>query len=79
MSQITVGNWPPTLHDDHLAYAPKSDWAWEFLRRNADYRRAAAKSQSEMVKVGTVGSAVPVFRLYKQEEAARDWAQCSFR
>jgi hypothetical protein len=79
MSQFTVGNWPPTPIDPHLASAPKSDWAWEFLRRNAEYQRAAAETQCQMVKVGTVGSEIPVFELHKQEEAARDWALCSFR
>ena len=60
MSQISAGDWSPDAIDHQLASAPKSDWAWEFLRRNADYQRAAAATQTELVKVGTVGSGVHV-------------------
>jgi hypothetical protein len=76
-SRLAIGHQPRIDH--HLASAPKSDWAWEFLRRNAEYQGAAAETQHQMVKVGTVGSAIPVFALHKQEEAAQDWALCSFR
>lgn len=79
MPSITAGNWPPNNIDHHLASAPKSDWAWEFLRRNSEYQRAVAGAKSEMMQLGTVGCGVPVFRLHREEEAARDWALCSFR
>jgi hypothetical protein len=79
MFQFRAGNWPPTPIDHYLALAPKSDWAWEFLRRNTDYQRAAAGAHSEMVQLGTAGDVVPVFFLHSQQEAARHWALCSFR
>jgi Family of unknown function (DUF6499) len=79
MSQFATANCAANPIDQHLVSAPKSDWAWEFLRRNPHYRRAAAESKSQMVKVCTVGCAIPVFRLQEQEEAAREWALCSFR
>lgn len=80
MSQLIALKWPPHAADDHrLSSLPKSGWAWEFLRRNADYQRAAAATRREMVKLDIVGSGVPVFRLHRQEDAARQWALCSFR
>jgi hypothetical protein len=74
-----AGNWPPHDIDHRLVSAPKSDWAWEFLRRNAEYRRAAAGAQCEMVRLDTIDVAVPVFRLNRYQEAAQNWALCSFR
>jgi len=78
MPSITAAPWPPNDADNYLASAPKSDWAWEFLRRNAEYQRAAARIQCRMVEVGTVDT-IPVFELHKEQEAAHDWALCSFR
>jgi hypothetical protein len=80
MSQLIALKWPPDAADDqHLSSLPKSDWAWEFLRRNAGYQRAASGSQIEMVKVATVGSAIPVYKLQKPDKDAQEWALCSFR
>ena len=79
MSQFTAGNWPPTRIDHHLASAPKSDWAWEFLRRNNDYKRDEASSLGNMMHLGTIGAGAPVFKLRTHEEAAQKWALCSFR
>ena len=76
---FVAGNWPPNEVDHHLSSAPKCDWAWEFLRRNAEYQRAAERTRSTMMRIGTIGSDIPVFRLLEHEEGARDWALCSFR
>src|SRR5262249_21087727 len=74
-----AGNWSPHDIDHRLLSAPKSDWAWEFLRRNTEYRRAAAGAQCETVRLKTIDVAVPVFRLNRHQEAAQNWALCSFR
>ena len=80
MPQIIAPTWPPDPADHHhLSSSPKSDWAWEFLRRDTGYQRAATASRFEMLKVATIGAGVPVFKLFKREEAAQDWALCSFR
>ena len=79
MPPISIAPWPPNDANDCLASAPKSDWAWEFLRRNVQYQRAAEQHQCPMVKVGTVGASIPVFKLARKQEAAHGWALCSFR
>lgn len=80
MAQTITPIWPPNPADDHyLSHSPKVDWAWQFLRRNTAYQRAASGRQTGMIKVGTIGSGIPVFRLHKHEEAAQDWALYSFR
>jgi hypothetical protein len=77
---VVAPNWPPSqVYDDYLSTLPKRDWAWEFLRRNRAYQGAASASPSQAVKLALTGTVVPVFRLPKQEEAAREWALCSFR
>ncbi len=78
MSPKIPGNLPPDAIDHCLALAPKSDWAWEFLRRNNDYKRDEAPSLGNMIHLGTIGAGAPVFKLRTHEEAAQKWALCSF-
>lgn len=80
MPKSVTPKWPPDgANDEYFAVLPRSDWAWEFLRRDPAYGRAASASQAPLLKVVGTATGIPVYKPQKHEEAARDWALCSFR
>jgi hypothetical protein len=51
----------------------KSEWAWEFLRRNPDYKRAFIVSRSRLSQIARLNNGTPVTRPRGCQAGASDW------
>ena len=54
-------------------------WAWEFLRRNPDYRQAYRANRPGMMKPITLKSRTRLIRLRKRFPEAENWGLLFFR
>lgn len=54
------------------------DWAWEFLRRNPDYRRDYVASRSRLTKPVILASGIPVWRPRGHQAKAANWGLACF-
>lgn len=79
MCCVTARDCPThAAHLDYLSSLAKEGWAWEYLRRNDAYRRAASGHTRLMEKVAEISTA-PVYQLPSSDQAAEAWSLCSFR
>lgn len=79
MCCVTARHYPThAAHLDYLSSLAKEGWAWEYLRRNDTYQRAASGHARMMEKVAQIGTA-PVYQLRSIDQAAEAWSLCSFR
>jgi Family of unknown function (DUF6499) len=69
-----IGSAAPQVYED----AAMSDWAWEYLRRNGDYRWTAEKFAAPILKFEEQRS-LPIFHTSAADEQASVWGLCSFR
>ena len=51
----------------------KTEWAWEFLRRNPDYKRAFVVSRSRLSQIARLNKGTPVMRPKGCQASASDW------
>lgn len=51
----------------------KSEWAWEFLRRNPDYKRAFIVSRARLSQIARLNNDTPVMRPRGCQAGASDW------
>jgi len=51
----------------------KSEWAWEFLRRNPDFKRAFIVSRSRLSQIARLNTGTPVMRPRGCQAGASDW------
>jgi hypothetical protein len=51
----------------------KSEWAWEFLRRNPDYKCAFIVSRSRLSQIARLNTGTPVMRSRGCQAGASDW------
>jgi hypothetical protein len=51
----------------------KSEWAWEFLRRNPEYKRAFIISRSRLSQIARLNNGTPVMRPKGCQAGASDW------
>jgi Family of unknown function (DUF6499) len=73
-------SWPQQLEAyDYLRTASMSDWAWEFLRRNADYRAAARLQYGRGVSRIRLQSGTMLTRMSARHVDAEAWGLCCFR
>lgn len=56
----------------------KSEWAWEFLRRNPDYKRAFVVSRSRLSQIARLNNCTPVMRPKGCQAGAPDWGLACF-
>jgi hypothetical protein len=72
--------WPPPLaaygYTKHLT---RSRWAWEFLRRNEDYRRDWRLSAPGRPRPIILTTATRLYRLRRRYRQAEQWRLCTFR
>ena len=51
----------------------KSEWAWEFFRRNPDYKRAFIVSRARLSQIARLNNGMPVMRPRGCQAGASDW------
>lgn len=56
----------------------KSEWAWEFLRRNPDYKRAFVVSRSRLSQIARLNNGTPVMRPKGCQAGASGWGLACF-
>ena len=56
----------------------KSEWAWEFLRRNPDYKRAFIVSRSRLSQIARLSNGTPVMRPKGCQADASKWGLACF-
>ena len=56
----------------------KSEWAWEFLRRNPDHKRAFIVSRSRLSQIARLNNGTPVMRPRGNQAGASDWGLACF-
>ena len=56
----------------------KSAWAWEFLRRNPDYKRAFIVSRARLSQIARLNNGTPVMRPRGCQAGASDWGLACF-
>lgn len=72
--------WPPTSEDyDYLVKSPKSDWAWEYLRRSRQYQSVARLSLRKGVSRLQLATGITLTRLRARLPHAEAWGLCCFR
>jgi hypothetical protein len=68
------------LHDyEYLRGAAMADWAWEYLRRNPDYRSMALLHHRRGVSRQRLVTGPLLTRLRARHLHAEEWGLCSFR
>jgi len=76
----TTPGWPIPLEDyDYTRLLTRPCWAWEFLRRDGNYRRDWLSSRPGRSDPILLRSNVKVVRLRKRFSRAEAWGLCSFR
>lgn len=72
--------WPVSISNyNYLIDQPKSAWAWEFLRRNADYRSDAIRTAQSSTIRSSARNGLRITRLLGHQSEAEAWGLCSFR
>ena len=56
----------------------KSEWAWEFLRRNPDYKRSFIVSRSRLSQIARLNNGTPVMRPKGCQAGASGWGLACF-
>jgi hypothetical protein len=81
MPQIQVTPaWPPSLQAyEYLCAATKSDWAWEYLRRNPDYQASARLGHRRGVARQHLAAGPILTRLRARHAGAERWGLACFR
>jgi Family of unknown function (DUF6499) len=70
---------PPTIETlQYLMTASKADWAWEYLRRNPEYKRQNETTATPEV-VSCLPNAAKIFRAIDIDARADTWGLCCFR
>ena len=64
---------------EYLRGAAMPDWAWEYLRRNPDYRSKALLHHRRGVARRRLAAGTLLTRLRARHIHAEDWGLCSFR
>ena len=78
-TQVTPA-WPPSLQAyEYLRTATKSDWAWEYLRRNADYQPEARLHHRRGVVRQRLATGPVLTRMRARHLRAEKWGLCCFR
>lgn len=73
-------HWPPSPDGyDYLKTAGKPDWAWEYLRRNQDYRSSARSRFSRGCVRVRLSEGPSLTRLRARAPHAEAWGLCCFR
>ena len=71
---------PPSLQTyDYLRAATKSDWAWEYLRRNFDYQASARLGHRRGVARHRLAAGPILTRLRARHAGAERWGLACFR
>ena len=70
MFQSTNGALPK---ESTIASLSDADWAWEFLRRNPDYKRDYRLSRARLNRVTKFNSKTQFVRIFRQCPYARNW------
>lgn len=81
MPQIQVTPaWPPSLLAyEYLRTATKSDWAWEYLRRNAEYQASARLGHRRGVARQRLAAGPVLTRMRARHVGAETWGLACFR
>lgn len=56
----------------------KSEWAWEFLRRNPEYKRSFIISRSRLTQIARLNNGTPVMRPRGCQAGASEWGLACF-
>ena len=64
---------------DALKHSPRSDWAWEFLRRNSDYRSTALKNRQHWLTTDALARKPSIYQSTARNPVAEEWGLCTFR
>ena len=72
------GPWSLRLYD-YVQRLSRSRIAWEYLRRNPDYRRDWLNSTWGRAAPVALASGALLLRLRRRFERAESWGLCSFR
>jgi len=73
-------NWPRPVGDyDYVLTLSEPELAWEFLRRNPDYRRDYHECGTPFAKPRHLPSGAWLWRRHDQETGARRWGLAIFR
>jgi hypothetical protein len=71
---------PPSVQAyDYLRTATKSDWAWEYLRRNDDYQASARPRHRRGVVRHRLAAGPILTRLRARHAEAERWGLACFR
>jgi hypothetical protein len=71
---------PPSLQGyEYLRTATKSDWAWEYLRRNFDYQASARLGHRRGVPRQRLAAGPVLTRLRARHAGAERWGLGCFR
>jgi hypothetical protein len=71
---------PPSLQSyEYLRTATKSDWAWEYLRRNCDYQASARLWHRRGVARQRLAAGPVLTRLRARHAGAERWGLGCFR
>jgi hypothetical protein len=78
---LYVGHaWPATLHHyEYLRAATMFDWAWEYLRRNVEYRVSARLGHRRGVVYQRLATGPLLTRLRARHRDAETWGLACFR
>jgi hypothetical protein len=81
MPQIQVTPaWPPSLQAyEYLRTATKSDWAWEYLRRNPEYQARAQLGHRRGVARQRLAAGQVLTRMRARHVGAETWGLACFR
>jgi hypothetical protein len=72
--------YPPSLQSyEYLRTASKSDWAWEYLRRNCDYQASARIGYRRGVARQRLAAGPVLTRLRARHAGAERWGLGCFR
>jgi hypothetical protein len=72
--------WSPSLQAyEYLRTATKSDWAWEYLRRNFDYQANARLGHRRGVIRQRLAAGPVLTRLRARHAGAERWGLACFR
>jgi hypothetical protein len=81
MSPIHQGAaWPKPLKAyEYLRTATMTEWAWEYLRRNPDYRADARLHRRRGVVHHPFATGTTFTRMHARHVRAEAWGLCTFR
>ena len=66
-------NWRDRAFYDYTVSLTRRGWAWEFLRRNPEFRKAGRALKPSLVSIDSPGPAFKAVSLFKTLHSLEDW------